>query len=141
MPDTRIVISTNPARLDRRWVCAMLRGSYWGDWLNDAQILASLPHSLCFGAYAISRTLPKPKQVGFVRVVTDYAMFSSVTDVVVDPEWREQGIGSKLMAAVSEHPAIAGTISILATRHAATLYERFGWRSTTQRILKRNPTI
>lgn len=139
MPDTRYIISTNQARLDLPWVKAMMRASYWGERLTDEQIEGSLKNSLCFGLYAISRTLPSPKQVGFARVVTDWHTFSSVMDVIVDPEYRGRGLGTKLMREVAEHRAVACTISILATRYASTLYARFGWRSTKQNVMVRNP--
>ena len=139
MPERRLIISTNPDRLDMPWVRAMLRSSYWGEWLTPEQINGACQHSICFGAYEISRTLPAPRQLGFARVVTDWHTFSSLMDVIVDPERRGEGIGTKLIAEVAAHPAVRGTISILATRDASSLYARFGWLHAQDGVMMRNP--
>ncbi len=129
-------IYTDPACLDHEWLLRTLGASYWGGSYTRVQILRALDHSLCFGAY-----LGDPStQIGFVRVVTDHAIFSSITDVIVDPQWRGQGVGTKLLEAVVAHPAVATTICVLETRHARGLYKKFGF-SEGGDVLKRNPTI
>jgi GNAT superfamily N-acetyltransferase len=111
-----VTISTDPALLDIPWICASLRGSYWGGHLVDGQVRAALAKSLVFGAYADG------KQIGVVRVVTDGAIFSSVTDVFVDEAHRGKGVGSALMEAVVKHEAVKGTYCILRARQEAWLF-------------------
>ena len=77
--------------------------------------------------------------VGFMRVVTDGAIFSSITDCFVVREWQRQGIGSKLLARALSHPEIAPTICILATRDAEKFYERFNFRRQLHGVMKRDP--
>lgn len=116
-----VSISTDPARLDVPWVIAAMRSLPGGEILVDGQCRQALHGSLVFGAYCEGR------QVGVVRVVTDGAIFSSVTDVFVEPEHRGKGIGTSLMKAVVEHPAVAGTRCILQARqHAWVFYWRTG---------------
>ena len=118
MPD--IIISSDHVRLDVPWICAQLKASYWGGHLRDDQIESALNGSLCFGAYLHG------KQVGLVRCVTDGAIFSSITDVIVEEEYRGNGYGSALMAAAVADPRIGKTYCILRARQPAWFwYFRF----------------
>lgn len=111
-----VEISTDPKLLDVHWVIRQLRGSYWGAHLKPSQIEAAIQKSLCFGAYVDG------KQVGLVRVVGDGSIFSSVTDVIVQEDMRNQGIGHSLMAAVVAHPEVNHTYCILRAREPAWLF-------------------
>lgn len=139
MPDPVISISNDKWRLDLPWVCKSLKESYWGGHLSDSQIITAIANSLCFGVYEIIPNAFKAKQIGFARVVTDHACFSSVTDVIIDEAYRGRGYGTTLMQAVVAHPSVAGTISILASRDARALYAKVGY-SPTNFVMQRNPT-
>ncbi len=72
------------------------------------------------------------EQVGFARVITDYACFAYVADVIVWPERRGLGIGKKLVRALLDHPELAGVTSFsLRTADAHGLYEQFGFETAT----------
>lgn len=139
MSDSRFIISTNRRRLDLDWVCRTLRSSYWGGHLSDSQILLAVEHSLCFGVYELSAELPKLKQVGFARIVTDHACFSSVTDVIIDEAYRGRGLGTRLVREVVEHPSVARTICVLASRDARPLYAKVGFQPINF-VMQRDPT-
>jgi ribosomal protein S18 acetylase RimI-like enzyme len=84
----------------------------------------SIQHSLCFGAYTDRR------QIGFGRVITDFAVFGYVADVFVIPEFQRRGIGKALVRAMLEHPQVQDLpVLLLRTRDAHGLYERFGFRA------------
>ena len=102
-----VSISTDPARLDVPWVLSAMRSLPGGQDVPAGQARQALTGSLVFGAY-INAT-----QIGVVRVVTDGALFSSVCDCYVDAAHRNKGVGSTLMRAVVEHPAVAGARCIL----------------------------
>ena len=103
-------------------VTAMLQGTYWARERSGETIRLSLERSLCFGAFGEDGT-----QVGFARVITDYATSYYLCDVVADPRRRGQGVGSALLKAVTEHPALRGLRGILATRDAHAFYKKFGF--------------
>jgi GNAT superfamily N-acetyltransferase len=64
-------------------------------------------------------------QVGFARVVTDYARFAYLADVFVLEEHRGRSLGRWLVERVLEHPNLKGVRKwMLATRDAHGLYER-----------------
>jgi GNAT superfamily N-acetyltransferase len=116
-------ISTDPARLDRDAIVAFLSTeSYWARGRSRAAIERSIDHSLCFGVFRES------EQVGFARVVTDYAVFAYLCDVFVTREHRGHGIGKALVRAVVDHPDLQGLRwFLLATSDAHGLYTRFGF--------------
>ncbi|WNC13750.1 GNAT family N-acetyltransferase [Brevibacillus brevis] len=116
--------------LDREQIFQWLSGSYWASDRPKEVVFASMEHSLCFGIYG------EAGQVGFARVVTDYATFSWICDVFIDPAHRGNGLGKWLMDTLVHHPAIAHTNMSLATRDAHGLYEQYGFtrRETMRRM-------
>ncbi len=102
-------------------ICALLQQCYWADQRPKDLIAQSLGQSLCFSV------LKDTKQIGFARVVTDYAVFSWIADVVIDSHYRGQGVGKFLMQCVTGHPAIKDTTQTLRTRDAHGLYEQYGF--------------
>ncbi len=92
--DDPFEISTDRERLDVGYVYAYLSEvSYWAKGRTRETVEKSIANSLCFGVYAGER------QVGFARVVTDYATFAWLCDVFVDEAYRGQGLGKRLIEA------------------------------------------
>jgi GNAT superfamily N-acetyltransferase len=118
------LISTDPERLDLDYLCHALNGTYWAHGRPPEVIRASVRNSLCFGVYRIGTN----EQIGFARVVTDQATFSWVCDVLIDERFRGKGLGKWLMSCVVSHPIVKNTTSLLATRDAHGLYEKFGYK-------------
>ena len=117
-------ISTNRARLDLRAIHAYLVRSYWSPGIPLEIVERAVRNSLCFGVYETA----SGAQVGFTRVVTDYATFAYLCDVYVLEEHRGRGLSKWMMREVMAHPALAGARrAMLATRDAHGLYERSGF--------------
>jgi GNAT superfamily N-acetyltransferase len=115
-------ISTDPARLDLDGVYAYLSASYWARGIPRDVFERSVKHALCFGIYEGAR------QVGFARVVTDFATMAYVGDVFVLEPWRGKGLSRWLMEVMSAHPELQGFRRwVLLTRDAHGLYEKFGF--------------
>jgi GNAT superfamily N-acetyltransferase len=114
---------------------AIHEDAYWGKWMQLDQLNDAFSNSLVIGAYANNaKTLH-----GFARIVTDKATFSAVTDLYVYPQYRRQGIGTKIMQAVVKHEHVARTICILHTRDAGKFYEKFGFRHLGGSVYQRDP--
>jgi len=97
-------------------------------------VVKAIRHSLCFGLFRGGQ------QIGFARVVTDYATFAWLADVFVLPEWRGQGLSKWLMSVISSHPRLQGFRRwVLSTRDAHTLYAQFGFTplSAADRFMER----
>jgi GNAT superfamily N-acetyltransferase len=69
------------------------------------------------------------KQVGFARVISDYATYAYVGDVFVLYGYRGLGLGKFIMHCIMEHPALQGLRRwSLLTRDAHGLYSQFGFK-------------
>ncbi len=117
------LISTERARLDIRMIHDYLsNSSYWAVGRSLETVERSIEHSLAFGVYAGER------QVGFARVITDYATFAWIADVFVLDQFRGQGLGKWLMDVIISHPELQGLRRwVLATKDAHGLYRQFGF--------------
>ena len=118
-----IEISTDPARLDVDVIHRFLaEESYWARGRTREVVERTIAHSLCFGVYLEER------QVGYARVVTDFATFAWLADVFILDEFRGRGYGKVLVQAVVDHPDLQGLGRILlATKDAHGLYAQFGF--------------
>src|SRR5919202_4444589 len=117
------VISTDRSRLDLGVIHDYLsNSSYWAKGRAVETIRRSIENSLSFGLYAGER------QIGFARIVTDYATFAWVADVFVLEEFRGKGLGKWLMEVIINHPQIQGFRRwTLSTKDAHELYRKFGF--------------
>jgi GNAT superfamily N-acetyltransferase len=118
-----LVVSTDPARLDlgvvQRWLA---EASYWAQGVPRDVVERAAKGSLNFGLHA------PEGQVGYARVVTDYATFAWLADVFVLPPYRGRGLGTWLVECVMTCPELQGMRSyLLATADAHELYRRFGF--------------
>jgi len=116
-------ISTERSRLDIEFIHDFLANhAYWAKGRSLEKVRRSIKHSLSFGVYHGAR------QIGFARVVTDYATFAWLADVFVLEEQRGQGLGKWLIEVIISHPELQGFRRwLLATRDAHELYQRFGF--------------
>ncbi|HEX8706824.1 MAG TPA: GNAT family N-acetyltransferase [Pyrinomonadaceae bacterium] len=118
------VISTDPSRLDLTVVHDYLsQVSYWATGRPLETVERSIKHSLAFGLYDGER------QVGFARVITDYATFAWLADVFILEAYRGQGLGKWLVEVILSHPLLQQFRRwVLATKDAHELYRRFGFQ-------------
>ena len=121
-------ISTDPARLNVEAVHEFLSTqSYWARGRDFETVRRAVENSLPFGVYREGR------QVGFARVVTDYATFAWLADVYVLDEFRGEGLGKWLVEVILSHPELQHLRRwILGTRDAHELYRRFGFTEIEQ---------
>ena len=117
-------ISTDKSRLDVDLIHRFLsEESYWARNIPRDLVERSIERSLTFGAFDGER------QIGFARVVTDYAVFAYVGDVFVLPEYRGRGASKLLMQAIRTHPELQRLRRWhLLTSDAHGLYRQFGFQ-------------
>lgn len=98
--------------------------SYWAQERTREQTVCAIKNSLPFGVYA------GEKQIGFARVVTDYATFAYLGDVFILEEFRGRGLSKWLMDVIVNYPELQNLRRwILATKDAHRLYEKFEFSS------------
>lgn len=127
-------ISTDKDKLDIAYIHGFLSHSYWAEAIPFELVKRSIQFSMCFGVYEGT------KQVGFARVVTDYATFGYLADVFIDERFRGRGLSKWLMEIIMDHPMLQGFRSWqLATRDAHGLYARHGFKvpDNPERIMRK----
>lgn len=134
-----ILITTDQARIDLDVIHGFLTNSYWAKGIPREIVARSIEHSACFGVYDGSGA-----QVGFARVISDFATYAYVADVFVLESHRGRGLGKFLMECIRQHPALHGLRRwSLSTRDAHGLYEQSGFTplkfpETSMEILRLN---
>jgi GNAT superfamily N-acetyltransferase len=109
--------------------------SYWAEGISRDVVQRSIDNSLCFGLYKVD------EQVGFARVISDFATYAYLADVFIIPGERGQGLSKWLMQVIVDHPQLQGLRRfVLATKDAHTLYARFGFTAYANpgRLMCRN---
>ena len=116
-------ISTDRDRLDLGLIHTFISTvSYWGQGRAVETVRRSIENSLNFGLYL------GELQIGFARVVTDYATFAWMADVFVLDIYRGRGLGKWLVEVIISHPELQKFRRwVLATKDAHELYRQFGF--------------
>ena len=118
------LIDTDKSELDVTFTHAFLTTSSWASGISQERVQLSIDNSLCFGLYH------HRQQIGFARLVTDYATFGYLCDVFVVPDYRGQGLARWLMDCTLEHPMLQGLRRImLVTGTAPWLYQKVGYEA------------
>jgi GNAT superfamily N-acetyltransferase len=118
----KFTVSTARELIDLDLVHGFLTECYWAKEIPRDVVARSIENSLCFGVYAES------KQVGFARVISDYATYAYIGDVFLLEAFRGHGLGKWLMECVMQHPRLQGLRRWnLVTSDAHGLYAQFGF--------------
>lgn len=128
-------LSDDPARLQPDVVHAFVTRSYWAEGIDRATVERSMRHAHCFGIYD-----GDSRQVGGVRVLTDYATFAYVLDVFILEEHRGRGLSLWMMQQVLAHPDLRDVPRWrLATADEHGLYAKVGFGPLAQpeRLMER----
>ena len=116
------LVTTDPEKLDLEVVYGYLSRAYWCEGIPRHTVERALRHSLCFSLFEGER------QVGLVRVVTDYTTFAYLCDVFVLESHQGRGLGTWMMQCVMQHPDLQGLRRWhLTTRDAHALYRKVGF--------------
>lgn len=112
--------------------------SYWSRNISYEKVKTAFDHSFCIGV------LKDGQQVGFARLITDYASFAYLADVYVEDVHRGHGLSKKVMEVILELDWVKGLRRImLATLDAHGLYSRFGFvePAVPQRYMEINRAV
>ncbi len=117
-------ISTDRGRLDLDVIHKFLSiSSYWAQGIPRQTVERSINSSLCFGVFH------GENQVGFARVISDYATWAVLVDVFIVEGHRGRGLSKRLMSVIKSHPDLQGLRTwVLATKDAHGLYAKFGFK-------------
>jgi len=126
-------LDDDKGRIDRAAVHAYLAGeSYWARG-RPREVMDALIES----AQRVCGLYHEGGQVGFSRSLSDLHVRSYLADVYVLPEHRARGLGVELVRFSVEEGPLATTSWLLHTADAHALYEKFGFRAASERVLER----
>ena len=98
--------------------------SYWAKGIPLETVETALQNSFCVGLFE------DEKQIGFARLVTDYATFGYLADVYILKEYRGKGLSKMMIKHLLELDFVQGLRrTLLATLDAHSLYRQFGFES------------
>lgn len=117
-------ISSDLKKVDIEAVYALLSKSYWASSRSKEMIIKSLENSLCFSLFH------EDKQIGLIRVITDYTTFAYLCDVIIDERFRGSGLGRWFLQSVLEYPDLKNLKRwCLFTRDAQEFYKKLGFKN------------
>jgi N-acetylglutamate synthase-like GNAT family acetyltransferase len=121
------LFSTEKELLNVEYVHSFLsEKSYWAKGVPKEVVEQSIRNSLAIGIYD---TANDTVQVGFARVISDFATFAYLADVFVDEKYRGRALSKKLMEFIFSLNELKGLRRfILATADAHSLYARYGFK-------------
>ena len=129
----RIVEGTDKIRTEE--IARLLKMTYWADKCPAETIEKSIRNSSCYGIYADGTD----RLTGFARVISDYATSYYLCDVIIDPDYQHQGLGTALVSYVVSRPEYSKLRGFLITRDAHDLYRKFGFEVVNGRVMVKSP--
>jgi len=126
-PPLTLTNDRNLLQTDQIW--EILKKSFWAEKRLLEVVGRSVRFSECYGILDRSK---QDKLIAFARVVTDFATFAYLCDVIVEEEYRGQGLSKWIMETIVRHPYLQNLRRFaLVTKDAHTLYERYGFGRPT----------
>jgi GNAT superfamily N-acetyltransferase len=116
-------LSTDKTKLDISKIHSFLsKETDWSHGIPLHTLKISIDNSLNFGLY------DKNQQIGYARIISDYATIAYLGDVFVLEAYRGKGLSTWLIHEIMEHPNLQGLRRwILLTDTAEWLYKKFGF--------------
>lgn len=100
--------------------------SSWSKNIPIETVRSSIENSLNFGLFHNKR------QIGYARVISDFATIAYLGDVYVLEEYRGKGLSKKLMDEVMQYPSLQHLRRwILLTTTAKWLYQKYNFTDLT----------
>jgi GNAT superfamily N-acetyltransferase len=136
------LVSDDRALLDFDVIHGFLRDAYWAPGVPRAVVERAARHSHPFGLY-LAEEAGRPRQIGYMRVLSDLAAIGYLLDVFVLEAFRGRGLARWMVEAVLAEPGFAEIRTwVLTTKDAHELYRGFGFveaepgRYMTRRVVQ-----
>ena len=136
------LVSDDRAHLDFDVIHGFLKGAYWAPGVPRETVERAARNSHPFGLY-LTEDADQLRQIGYMRVLTDYASIGYVLDVFVLEAFRGQGLAGWMVGVVLAEPCFAEIRTwVLSTKDAHEFYRRYGFsevepgRLMTRRVVQ-----
>ncbi len=98
--------------------------SYWSPGIPIELVQTAFDNSFVVGV------IKDGLQIGYARLVTDYAIFAYLADVYIEEEHRGKGLSKEMIKCLMDQPWVSGLRRLmLATKDAHGLYQQYGFTS------------
>lgn len=128
-------VSGDKSLIQAERMLQLLRQTYWAKDRTAEQMALAIANSVCYGAYRAD----DGRQIGMVRVMTDFVCAFYLCDVIVDPAYRGMGVAKAMLEQVMADPRFSHLRGLLVTSDAHGLYEKFGFKPANSRNMGREP--
>ena len=116
-------------KMDFVAVTALLARSTWSPGIGRDEVEKGARNStMVIGAFD-----GQGRQIGYARVLSDKTRFAYLMDVIVDPDWREHGVGRRLVEYILHHEELRDVYQwMLLTTYAHDFYRTLGFTPTAR---------
>jgi N-acetylglutamate synthase-like GNAT family acetyltransferase len=110
-------------------VTEMLSETYWSKGIKKAEVVQGAQNSaMTVGAFTSDN-----EQIGYARVISDKTRFGYVMDVIVDKQYRRNGIGQAMVEYLISSTELKDVYQwLLITKDAHGVYEKIGFHPIAQ---------
>ena len=104
-------------------------------WWDDGFSADSIPAMLA-GSWAVAGAFDGDRLIGFGRAIADGASDGYIQDIVVDPVYRSQGIGGRIVDLLRRKMAASGIdwIGLVGAPGTEGFYRRLGFTVLTEHV-------
>jgi N-acetylglutamate synthase-like GNAT family acetyltransferase len=138
MNNSQILFSDAKSKIDVEQLQKLFTlGAFWAKERNIEDLTEAIKNS-----EPVIAVWNKQQLIGFARATSDGVYRATIWDVVIHPDFRGTGLGSKLVETVLSHPRMNKVERVyLMTTHQQQFYEKIGFEqnsSTTMVIYNRS---
>ncbi len=140
MKNSQIQFSSRKSDIDLNQLCELFNiTAFWAQGRSMEDLSIALANS-----EPVITIWDDKRLIGFARATSDGIYRATIWDVIVHPDYRGSGLGSKLVETVISHPRMNRVERIyLMTTHQQQFYARIGFQtnSTTTMVLYNQPHL
>ncbi|MGB3759924.1 MAG: GNAT family N-acetyltransferase [Rivularia sp. (in: cyanobacteria)] len=138
MNNSQILFSDAKSKIDLEQLQKLFTlGAFWAKERSIEDLAEAIKNS-----EPVIAVWNKQQLIGFARATSDGVYRATIWDVVIHPDFRGTGLGSKLVETVLSHPRMNKVERVyLMTTHQQQFYEKIGFEqniSTTMVIYNRS---
>ncbi|MCJ8281501.1 MAG: GNAT family N-acetyltransferase [Rivularia sp. ALOHA_DT_140] len=128
MNNSQILFSDAKSKIDIQQLKELFcLGAFWAKERNIEDLAEAIKNS-----EPVIAVWNKQQLIGFARATSDGVYRATIWDVVIHPDFRGTGLGSKLVETVLSHPRMSKVERVyLMTTHQQKFYEKIGFEQNT----------
>lgn len=125
-------ISKDKSKLQIESIKDLMKQTYWATDRSEETIVKAIQNSVCYGVFNNCNN-----QIGFARVITDYATAYYLCDVIIQKEHRGKGLGKSMIEFITNDSDLKNLRGLLLTKDAHGLYEQYGFERNAEKFMQK----